>query len=226
MTQLDGASRSISREGIQTVRVRFYVETIGAVDDIPGQCPLAVGGSCELVEIQSTQAEEGSQHIVAATYEGLAAEAFRKTSYAWEPSSSQDPIQTHPDWDNILKTYQGREDPPASGNFTWPDIKAKKGSSTKNPMTGVASYLTLGGTWSEMQAVEEIPSDLWDDMWALVSSVPGDLPTPENRLWLVLPPRLEKRGAAFTITRLWQLTGEMNATQMEAARMIYRPIKT
>lgn len=224
MTQLDGASRSISREGIQTVRVRFYVESIGSVDDIPGQCPLPVGGSCELVEIQSAQAEEGSQHIVTATYEGLAAEKFRQTSYAWDPATSQDPIQSHPDWDTILKTYQGREDPPASGNFVWPDLKAKKGTS-KNPMNGVSSYLTLGGTWSEMKAVEEIPGDLWDEMWALVSVVPGDLPTPDNRLWLVLPPRLEKRGAAFTVTRLWQLTGEMNSAQMEAARLIYRPLK-
>lgn len=225
MLELHGRKLEISRDGVQTLRVTYYVDTMEGVDDVPGSATGSGGNRLDLVNISSVQAEEGEQHVVTATYEGMAKKGLVNKLYSWQPSESMDAIETNLNFWEIVKKYSGYEQEPGSGDFNmWPDIKAKKGS-TKNPMIGVDSFLNLGGEWSETEVVEEISSDVWSEMWTIVDSVPGELPTPPNRYWLVLPPAIDQRGACFALTRRWRLTGEMDDAKLELARMIYKPVK-
>jgi len=82
MIQIHGTKIQISQEGIVSAWDQYYVESEGGVDDVPTKRN-SVGGSgvLDLVEISSSQAEEGRQHVVTAKYEGLAAER------RWRPGS-------------------------------------------------------------------------------------------------------------------------------------------
>lgn len=223
---LHGTSVEISREGVQTVRSTHYADSFQGIDNVP-KTWLGFGGEMlKLVNLSAGQAEEGSRYIVVATYEGIAPESFVNKTYSWEPEQSQDPIETNINFDAIVAKYGGQESEPGSGTFdVWPDIKSgKKGATTKSPMVGVRSFLELGGVWVETEVLEEIPEELWNDMWSIVDSVPGGLPPVPNRYWLVLPPKIEQRGACYTIARSWKLTGEMTDAKLELARMIYLPI--
>ncbi len=224
--ELHGRTLDISREGVQTLRVVYYVETLEGVDNVPKTTTGTGGGGLDLVGISAKQAEEGAQYVVTATYEGMASKGLVNKTYSWSPSESQDAIETNPNFWEIVRQFSGYEQEPGSGDWNmWPDIKGKKGGSTKNPMVGVDSFLSVGGEWKETEVVEEIPGDVWDDMWSMVESVPGGLPTPSSRQWLVLPPIVEQRGACYTISRRWKLTGEMDEAKLELARLIYRPLK-
>ncbi len=91
-------------------------------------------------------------------------------------------------------------------------------------MTGAENWLDLAGVWSEKEAVDKIPKDLMSGVWSIVEKVPGDFNTPKGRLWLVMPPSVTERGAAFEITRTWKMTGVMTPERLEATRLIYTPL--
>lgn len=228
MLQLHGTSVEVSREGIQTMSVIFYAGDWTNIDDVPDKFSGLGGNRVELVKLSAKQAEEGLQYVVTATYEGMAQHKFVNKVYGWEPEEAGDPIETNPNFWDIVKRYNGYEREPGSGIFdSWPDIKSKRGGTTKNPMVGVKSYLTVGGVWAETVAVDKVPDDLWKDMWRIVDHVPGNiLPNLSNRLWLTLPPRIDEKGACFSISRRWKLTGEMDAEKLVLARMIYKPVES
>lgn len=222
---IHGKQAEISREGVQTVRATHYCDTFQGIDDVPKQWTGFGGERLDLVNLSATQAEEGDKYIVTTTYEGVAPKSFVNKTYSWEPEQSQEPIETNINFDAIVAKYGGQESEPGSGTYdVWPDIKGSKGAATKSPMKGVRSFLELGGVWVETEVVEEIPDDLWAGMWTIVDSVPGGLPPVPDRWWLVLPPKIEQRGACYTIARSWKLTGDMTSGKLELARMIYLPI--
>lgn len=222
MIELHGTKISVARDGVQRVRQVYYVDDVGMVDDVPRLSTGINGRRVERVDLEAEQAPEGRQFIVTVTYEGMASKSLSHKSYSWRREDSADPIVTNPNFEAIVKRYGGQKMDPAGRDYVWPELKAKRGT-VKNPMEGVESFLSLGGEWQETEAVEDIPEDLFVGMWSLVDEVPGGLPTPRGRLWLVMPPSAEQRGACYVIMRAWKLTGEMDAMRLEAARMIYRP---
>lgn len=226
MIELHGTKIQISMEGIVSVWQQFYVDSEREVPDVPKTYDSIAGsGRLDLVEISSAQAEEGKQHVVTAKYEGIAAERFVKPVYQWTPEEAQEPIKTNPNWKQLSERFAGKWDKDLQAAVWDEKIKVAKGKEVDNPMLGVTSWLDVAGLWTETKAHSEISEDVWDGMWSLVESVPGDLPTPAGRMWLVLTPRVEQRGACYSVTRQWKLTGVMTAERLEAARLIYTPVK-
>jgi|GEM_PF-5298275 len=226
MLQLHGTKVQISREGVQTVWAQFYADSYEGIATVPGTFNGVSGGRVDLVEISAAQAEEGAQYVVTAKYEGIASESMVRPTYEWQSTESQEKIQTNPNWEELKKRYGGKLADDAQTVIWDKTIKAtKSGKEQENPMLGVDSYLSLGGTWNETMVYEEIPDDIWEGMWSIVDSVPGNLPTPTKRLWLVMPPEIQQRGACYTVTRSWRLTGEMTDARLEATRLIYVPVK-
>lgn len=227
MLQLHGTSAQVSLEGIQTTTVIFYADNWTSIDDVPPTFSGLGGRQVKLVNLSAKQAEEGAQYVVTATYEGIAQSQFVKKSYSWSRDTSKEPIETNPNFWEIVKRYNGYETDPGSKIYDgWPDIKTKRGGTIKNPMVGVRDFFAVGGTWNETEVVDRVPDDLWADMWRIVEHVPGNiLPNLQNRLWLTMPPQIDQRGACFVLTRSWMLTGEMDAEKLTLARMIYLPVQ-
>jgi hypothetical protein len=227
MLQLHGTKIKISREGLVSVWRQYYVDSDAAVADVPDEINSLAGSSrLELVEVNSVQAEEGIQQIVTAQYEGAAGESRRKKTYDWVPEEKEEPIIINPNIKDLWTRYEASWDAELQ-DIKWPRmIKAGKGGKeVENPMTGTTSWLDLFGTWSETEIVQEIDEDILSGTWELVDSVPGPFPTPRNRMWLVLPPEVQSRGACFEIKRRWRLTGVMTTERLEAAKLIYTPVK-
>lgn len=226
MLQLHGTEVEVSREGVQTMSVVFYATDWASIDDVPASFSGLGGKRVDLVKLSAKQAEEGLQYVTTATYEGMAQDKFVNKVYSWRRDIAKDAIESNPNFWDIVKRYNGYEREPGSGIFdAWPDIKSKRGGTTKNPMVGVDSFYNVGGSWNEVEVVDRIPDDLWKDMWRIVDHVPGNaLPTLQNRLWLTLPPEIDQRGACFSLTRSWMLTGEMDAEKLNLSRMIYSPV--
>lgn len=221
MMELHGTKVSVSRDGVQQVHRIYYVDSLDDVDNVPATGAGINGRAIALVGVMADQAEEGSQFIVTALYEGMAGKSMSHKSYGWRREDSAEPIINNPNFPAIVKRYGGQK-MQGSLDYEWPEIKLRKGV-MMNPMVGVDSFLSLGGEWQEAEVVEKIPSDLFHGMWTLVDSVPGELPTPAGRMWLVMPPNVDPRGACNVITRSWKLTGVMSAAKLELARMIYTP---
>jgi len=227
MLQLHGTRANISREGIQQVWITWYAQTYADIDNVPKTHTAASGGTAlQLVNINAQQAEEGEQYLVQAQYEGLAASQLVQKSYAWQPEESAQPLITNPNIKELWTRYQASWDDDAQ-SIRWPRTLpgGKKGKEIDNPMVGVESWLDLYGTWTETEVLAEIEADILDGVWSLVDQVPGGFPTPKDRLWLVLPPDIAQRGAAYEIRRKWRLTGVMTPEQLEATRLIYKPIQ-
>ena len=226
MIQIHGTKIQISQEGIVSAWDQYYVESEGGVDDVPTKRN-SVGGSgvLDLVEISSSQAEEGKQHVVTAKYEGLAAERFVNRTYEWSPEESQTDIILNPNIKELWLRYGGRWDDDMQ-DVKWPKtLKNKKGQETENPMLGVTDWIDLFGMWTETKAQEAVGEDVFQGVWSIVDEVPGGFPTPRNRAWLVLPPQITQRGACFEIKNRWRLTGVMTRERLEASRLIYTPIQ-
>jgi hypothetical protein len=49
------------------------------------------------------------------------------------------------------------------------------GKNTANPKFGVTSFKQLSKIWSEIVASEDIPQDIWEDMWKIRQNFPGKL---------------------------------------------------
>lgn len=226
MLQLHGTSVEVSQEGVQAMNVTFYADDWTAIDDVPTTFTGLGGKVVDLVKLSAKQAEEGKQYLVTATYEGMAQQKFAHKSYSWQPDIAKDPIEVNPNFWEIVKKYSGYEKDPGSGIFdAWPDIKGKKGGTIKNPMVGVRDFFSVGGTWSETEVADKVPSDLWKGMWRIEENIPGNiLPSLKSRLWLTMPPKIDQRGSCFVITRSWMLTGEMDANKLTLAREIYSPV--
>lgn len=224
MIQIHGTKVQISREGIASVWDQYYVAEEINIDDVPTtRKGVGGGGSLQLVEISSGQAEEGQQHIVTAKYEGLAAPRFVNPTYAWEPEIEQSAIVLNPNWPELARRYQGKWDKELSA-IEWPEKLSSGKKEIENPLLGTQSYLDLMGQWSETRAETAIDPAILADMWTLVESVPGDFPTPKNRLWFTMPPQITQRGACFEVRRIWRLTGIMTQERLEATRLIYRAV--
>lgn len=226
-TLLHGTKIQISREGVQTVWAQYYVQDYKEVSGVPTDFGSTMGGGkLRLVEISASQAEEGEQYVVTAKYEGIAEESLRNPQYDWSPTETQEPLRTNPNWEQIKTQYGGQYDA-ETGTVTFPEeVKAGKGGKTaKNPLVGVEYYYDVGGTWSETTAHEEIPEDAFAGLWSIVDQVPGNFPTPPGRAWLVMPPIIAQRGACFVVQKNWKMTGVMTKEALDAARLIYTPIK-
>jgi hypothetical protein len=74
---------------------------------------------------------------------------------------------------------------------------------------------------------EQIPRDVFTSIGRIRGNVPGGLKTPAGRFWITLPPQLEERGAVWTVTRRWQLSGpnDDGSAAKELARDIYGEAK-
>ena len=98
---------------------------------------------------------------------------------------------------------------PVSVPATYSQAAVESGETTraeKNPLFGQTTYLVLNAVFRRTYLKRRVPANLLDEVGTTRARLPGGLPTPKGRNWLVMPPKVARRGNVFEITEEWMLS--------------------
>jgi len=198
---------------------RFGVDTIEQVVKIPNnKFPSQMlsefathpdYGNMELTRRRGTRTEPG-WWTVNYTFEGF---LFTLPSPVYEltTSLSQEPIQTHPDFET---TIAGTPASPKNGAiFVDPDtgwISEKtnavfKEFSASDAKGGIDSYLVPGAEWVETKFQRSRPSGIRDV--GTIDEPNGPNPSVSGRDWLAWSESYVRRGSIYQLRSAWKLSG-------------------
>lgn len=160
-----------------------------------------------LEEVSRRWTHQGCEEMaLTVRFEGRLADEDGDTGdYSLDASFAEEPIESHPELDAILKQYQGRLDPESGKAVFTPFVTddatiglgaqgpLQKGKSRKkNPLYKQSTYLVLRAVLRHTYQTSARPR--LNRLGAIVDSVPGGFSTPDDRNWLVTPPKARKQG--------------------------------
>jgi hypothetical protein len=132
--------------------------------------------------------------------------------YELDVSSSEEPIESHPDFSNFATDANGATYDKTSGEFVGftkrplYDPANPNYSVTNAAWVGVRSYLSAGAVWREIR-ISKTNSVSISDV-GHIASPPGSPPSPGgSRTWLCAGASMQRRGNVYTIRREWRLSG-------------------
>lgn len=199
------------RLGIVALRLKCWAPDL--LTAVAGAVPAVALG---LVENQprtfsrDTSGEQGGYHVMV-TLEGLAItgpEAEAAEEYTLDGTTSEDPIESHPNYPALVEIYQGDPDE-QTGRARWPRLlgDAESGEQRRNPMHGVESYLVPGLVWTRRRVSRVLPGSLVAGL-GTIETPPGRPPELQgNRNWLKVRARATWRGNVWQIEESWLLSG-------------------
>ena len=208
--QMLGLSASRDERGLVSISVPWNCKTLAETMSVGGGAPFGLPETGR----QVSQLEDSSYQVTI-TYEGTENES-EDESYEFDSSFREEPIESHPKINQIKKYFGGvlGDD----GRITFPDKLpnasgegaglggGESTNSEKNPMFGQSTYLVLNAVFRRSYLKRRISKDLLDGVGTTRERLPGGLPTPNDRNWLVMPPKVARRGNVFEITEEWMLS--------------------
>lgn len=204
--------------GIVALKLKCWAPTLLAAILAPAPA-IGVG----LVENQPRQfsrmpAGDEAGYEVSLTLEGhTQPDQADGEEYSLEGTTSEDPIETHPEYQALLDLYNGTEDA-SSGKAKWPKTISggeqtfagqPDGSAPeqRNPMHGVEGYLVPGLTWTRKSVSRTLPYSIIRSL-GTIDNPPGNPPELSgNRNWLKIRARATFRGNVWQIEETWLLSG-------------------
>jgi hypothetical protein len=213
--QLLGLGGSVDRTGIVSVDVPMWVATLSEALSV--SAPLGLG--VPLVSRNFKQSEDGGYEVTL-HFEGMEGTAPKEdeTTFEFDVSMSEDPIEAHPNFDAISEKYGWDEVEKAFPKFppgtATSDGSAlgKKSKAKKNPLYGTESFLSVGAVFRKTYASLTIPAGVLRGIGAIVERPPNigqfQIPsTGSKRNWLKLAPKIRRRGNSVEVTEEWMLSG-------------------
>lgn len=183
------------------------------------QAEVDLGIGIPLVARSFKQSEEGGYEVVL-RFEGREAgpPTDEQTTFEFDVSMSEDPIEAHPNFEAIARKYGWDEVERAfpktapGGSTSDGSALGKKSKPGKNPLYGTESYLAVGAVFRKTSAARSIPGSVLRGIGGIVESPPNigafHIPgTGGKRNWLKLAPKIRRRGNAVEITEEWMLSG-------------------
>lgn len=212
--------------GLRTlVLSQFWQPTTGdlsvaTLDAATPEAPAVPGGLLPIGQ-QTRQVDGGMRTFW--TYQGIRGngnvvtfkDRTNSLDYGYEPSFSQKPLETHPNFLAIVTQYGGYPD--TNGRVFWPKENPvateggggfSGGSGTKeNPMYGQQDYFSIEGTYRFRYLSKSQPETAAFSGMIVTSGLPGNPPNvSEGRNWLLLV-FYRRRGLIFDITEQYWLSG-------------------
>jgi hypothetical protein len=204
--QMLGLTASRDDRRLVSVSVPWNCKTLGETMTVGGGHPFGLPETGR----QVSQLEDGSFQV-SITYEGTENELPEDESYEFDSSFREEPIESHPNIALIRSHFGGTTSD--DGRITFPERLPRKstsgaglsgnessGAGEKNPMFGQSTYLVLHAVFRRTYLKKKVPKNLLDEAGTTRDKLPGGLPTPKGRNWLVMPPKVSKRGNVFEIT--------------------------
>lgn len=163
--------------------------------------------------IEENEAGTDAGFHVTLSYEGHPApDSADGESFEVEGATSDDPIESHWNYEVLLNNYKGKEDS-QTGRAKWPrKLTDGNGQSARNKMHGVESWANPGMIWNHNYTKPRLPASLIRELGTISNSVPGNPPElSAGRQWLCLRIRGRERGNIWQIQQSWQLSGPYGA---------------
>jgi hypothetical protein len=209
--QMLGLSASRDERKLVSLSVPWNCKTLAETMTVGGGAPFGLTETGR----QVSQLEDASFQVTI-SYEGTEEEPGEEDSYEFDSSFREEPIESHPKIARIRKRFGGvlGDD----GRITFPERMPGGAGETaglgggetskaeKNPLFGQTTYLVLNAVFRRTYLKRRVPSDLLDEVGTTRARLPGGLPTPKGRNWLVMPPKVARRGNVFEITEEWMLS--------------------
>ena len=123
------------------------------------------------------------------------------------------PILQHPNKDDLIKKYGGKQ---VGNTIKFPATYSEGGQTKTNPMAGVLYYTKPSATFRHIVQVENIPTNIWQDVGKKIESLPAGFPNPPEftnlkgesvkYYWIVLSPQIYRRGNSYEVVRTYKLS--------------------
>jgi len=132
--------------------------------------------------------------------------------YTLEGSTSDDPVETNWNIQEIIEKYAPGQRPDSTGKIRFKATLNIDGQQIKNPMFGVESYLAPGLVWTHTFVSVKLRS-AWVRALGTVDnpdSGGGGQSPPElqgNRFWFNIRMTANWRGNIWKLSRSWMMTG-------------------
>lgn len=211
--QLLGTGGSVDRNGIVSIDVPMWVGTLSEALSVSATLDLDI----PLVSRSFKQSEEGGYEVTL-HYEGIDYQPKEdQTTFEFDVSMSEDPVESHPNFDAIAEKYGWDEVEKAfpkfpPGGTSDGGALSKKTKAAKNPLYGTESYLAVGAIFRKTYAARTIPASVLRGIGGIVERPPdiGQFHMPSTgskRNWLKLAPKIRRRGNSVEVTEEWMLSG-------------------
>jgi len=209
--QMLGLTASRDERGLMRVSVPWNCKDLDATMTVGGSPAFGLPETGR----QVNQLEDASYQVTI-TYEGAEDEPADEDTYEFDSSFREEPIESHPQIARIKKRYGGTVGD--DGRITFPETLpraasegtglsgAERNAEERNPLFGQTTYLVLHAVFRRTFLKRRVPPDLLNRVGTTCEKLPGGLPTPGGRNWLVMPPRVARRGNVYEISEEWMLS--------------------
>ena len=218
-----GKSGGTDENGLSRITVPWYVQELSQVwtvgnETIQGLPPRSRS---------FTQLGDGS-YKVNVVHEGYSEEDQEEGNTGEEATTtwnldfdfSEEPIESHHNLEEIKQTYGGTVQ---EGKVSFPEKlpqnsqsrsglrSNRRGTTDKNPLFGVETFILLKARASKKFTTTEIPGDISRTMGRIVRTLPDapeDLAAIDwgDRDWMIQPPQIEFKGEVRVITQEYLLS--------------------
>lgn len=207
--QTTGLRGSKDRTGLISIVVPYYAETLAEAFAV-GEPPMGLEEQNRTVEDV-----EGAGYIANITYEGMDKgndEGAKDCDF--DPSFSEEPIESHPLIKELIDRYAGEVDPKTQ-KVTFPStmpaagggLSGEEGGKEKpNPLAGLSTYISLRSVFRMTYLSRKFPNKLLREVGTIKGSLPENFSTPKGRDWLVMPPKIARRGNCYQIAEEWMMS--------------------
>lgn len=182
----------------------------------PSQAPAPWGLPC----VDATADINPPVCLVTYNYEGVTSNftfSEDEVTFELDTSMSEEPIETHPKFDQLKKIYGWDQDnrrfaETLSDNTGGTALSGKKEKGKVNPLFGIDSWLVIGAIYRKTYASRTIPGNIFNGIGTIVKRPPDiqqfRLPADSRkRNWLYLAPKVSRTGNSVRITQEWMLSG-------------------
>jgi hypothetical protein len=209
--QMLGLSGSRDERGLISLAIPWNCGTLSETLSIGGTFPFGLPEVGRAI----SQLDDGSYQVTI-NFQGIEDAEGQADSFEFDSSFREEPIESHPSIDQIKRQYGGNLN--SDGRISFPEklpggssgsggLNGKRtGTGDKNPMFGVTTYLVLNAVFRHTYLRRTIPNDLLNRVGTTRSNLPEGFPTPPGRNWLVMPPKVGKRGNVYEISEEWMLS--------------------
>ena len=159
----------------------------------------------------ANQLEGKGRYLVNITYEGTQEENGREDSYEFDSSFAEEPIESHKDIEALKAAFGGVENDDGTITFPLKLPSSKQGGSGglsggkttksgKNPLYGLKTYPVLRAVFRHTYLRRTLPGGLLDKIGKIRKGLPEGFPTPNERDWLCMAPKVSRRGNVYEIS--------------------------
>jgi hypothetical protein len=214
--QLLGINGGVDKHGIVSITVPFYVATLSEAISYAPKLDI----NLPIVSRSFRQSEDGGYEVTL-TCEGAEDNPTDdQRTFELEASMSEEPIKTHPKFENLKSTFGWDESLNTFSEYLPSDSSSgglasgsQNGSTRKkSKMYGVESWLVAGAIYRLTYASKTVPQSIFLGI-GTVQTPPSigkfNLPSLGKRNWLKLAPKVRMRGNSIEIALEYMLSGPL-----------------